>query len=193
VRLEGNRTLSCEVLNKSSGGYGLGVPIDSVAAFPPGRILVLEVDDLVVQVKVAHAVLDPDDDRYLIGLERIVELEDKLASQQAHASWLSALRPTQHGLGGQSTLLRDLVLSTLFCSSLLVFTWLPSLTGESKAKKARSTSMFSLPWDWPAARSSTPKSAAQGSVETGLPRTGGTSVPAAAAGKPANAATAPAK
>jgi hypothetical protein len=41
VRFEGTRTLSCEVLNKSSGGYGIGIPIDSAPAFPPGRIVFL--------------------------------------------------------------------------------------------------------------------------------------------------------
>ena len=182
VRLEGDRTLSCEVLNKSSGGYGLGVPIDSAAAFPPGRILVLEVDDLVVQVKVSHAVLDPDDDRYLIGLERIVELEDKLASQQPHANWLSALWPAHHGLGGQSTGLRDLVLATLFCSGVLAFTVLPKYMEPSKGKKARTTSSsstFSFPWSWRAARSYIPKQVLPTGVETGLP------VPNGAAGTPA--------
>jgi hypothetical protein len=199
VRLEGSRTLSCEVLNKSSGGYGLGVPIDSAAAFPPGRILVLEVDDLVVQVKVAHAVLDPDDDRYLIGLERIAELEDKLASQQPHASWLSALWPARHGLGGQSNMLRDLVLATLFCSSLLLFTCLPKFMETSKGKKktrsTSSTSTFSFPWSWPAARNYIPKQVLPEGVGTALPTpTGAAGTPAAPAATvgPAAPASAPA-
>jgi hypothetical protein len=198
VRLEAQRTLSCEVLNKSMGGYGLGVPIDSAAAFPPGRILVLEVDDLVVQVKVSHAVLDPDEDRYLIGLERIAELEDKLA-QQSQISWLSALWPARHGLGGQSNMLRDLVLATLFCLSLLLFTCLPKFT-ESKAKKktrtTSSTSMFSFPWTWRAARSYIPKEVLPAGVETGLPAPDGAAgtaaAPAGTSAAPAAATSAPA-
>jgi hypothetical protein len=199
VRLDGQRTLSCEVLSKSLGGYGLGVPIDSAAAFPPGRILVLEIDDLVVQVKVSQAVLDPDDDRYLIGLERIAELEDKLA-QQSQISWLSALWPARHGLGGQSNMLRDLVLATLFCLSLLLFTCLPKFT-ESKAKKktrtASSTSTFSFPWSWPAARSYIPKLPTPESIEAGLTiPAGGIGIPAApggtSAGTPAGTSAAPA-
>src|SRR5258707_625686 len=80
VRLGGKQTLTSEVLNKSSGGYGIAVSPDHIDAFPPGRILVLEVDELVVQVKVAHVAEDPEEDRYLVGLERIVELEDKAPS-----------------------------------------------------------------------------------------------------------------
>jgi hypothetical protein len=195
VRLEGNRTLSCEVLNKSLGGYGLGVPIDSAAAFPPGRILVLEVDDLVVQVKVAHAMLDPDDDRYLIGLERIAELEDRLA-QQSQISWMSALWPARHGLGGQSNMLRDLVLATLFCSSLLLFTCLPKFTESKGKKKTRTTSSawtFSFPWSWRAARTYIPKLPTSEGIEAALTApVGSTGVAAAPGGMSAGTSSGPA-
>jgi len=187
VRFEGNRTLSVEVLNKSAGGYGIGVTVDSAAAFPPGRILVIEVDDLVVQVKVAHSLLDPEEDRYLIGLERIAELEDKLAAQLPHASWYSALWPTQQGLGGQTNGLRDLVLATLFCSSLLLFTWLPNFVAQSKGKKytrsTTSTAWFSLPWRWSAPRTYIPQidPSAISETRTGEPaaRTGNSTTPGA--------------
>jgi hypothetical protein len=192
VRLEERRTLSCEVLNKSAGGYGIGIPIDSAAAFPPGRILLMEVDDLVLRVKVAHAVLDPEDDRYLIGLEVIAELEDKLAAQQHRANWYSALWPSKQGLGGQSSGLRDMLLATMFCSSLLLFTWLPTLLDylkESKKTRSTPTSMsFNVPWNWSWGRSSYPTATAVSSDPTATQPTpaGGSPAPAA----PAAAATA---
>jgi hypothetical protein len=161
VRLDEKRTLAVEVLNKSAGGYGIGVPMDSATNFPPGRILVLEVDDLILRVQVAHAALDPEEDRYLIGLEVIAELEDKLAAQQPHVHWYSALWPAKQGLGAQPSGLRDLILATLFCASLLLYSWLPTIVDQAKGKKkSRSTSsasMFSLPWSWPTARSFVPR------------------------------------
>src|SRR4051812_8078003 len=92
VRLSGRKTLECEVLNKSTGGYGVAIPSVCVEAFPPGRILVIEVDELVMQVRVAHVAEDPDEERHLVGFECIAELEDRTLSRQPQPSWFSALR-----------------------------------------------------------------------------------------------------
>lgn len=156
VRLDGKKSLAYEVVNKSSGGYGIAVPLECAAAFPPGCILVVDVDELILQVRVAHANLDPEEDRYLIGLECIAELEDKTLAGQPQVSWFSALRPTSaQGVGGgPGGLPRDVVLAICLCCSLLAFTFLPSLFESRKTKKTTSRSTwsqlsFSLPWKWP--------------------------------------------
>lgn len=156
VRLDGKKTLACEVVNKSSGGYGIAVPLQYETAFPPGRILVVDVDELILQVRVAHADQDPEEDRYLIGLECIAELEDKTRAGQPQVSWLSALRPTSaQGVGGgPAGLPRDVVLAIFLCCGLLAFTVLPSLFDQRRTSRPTSRSTwsqlsFSLPWEWP--------------------------------------------
>lgn len=169
IRLGGKKTLACEVLNKTMSGYGIAVPPECIAIFPPGRILVLEIDELVVQVKVARAVEDPEEDRYLVDLERMVELEDKVLARQLQPSWFSALRSSSgQGLGGQSTLPRDVVMAIMLCCTLLAFTFLPTMNEFLKGrKKQRNTSnasaMFRFPWSWPSsARPEVPKQPAPG-------------------------------
>lgn len=134
VRLDGKKTLACELLNTSSGGYGVLVPAECAPAFPPGRILVLEVDDVVMQVKVAHGAWE--EDRLLVGFERIAELEDEAAVGQQQASWLSTLcSPTGERAQGQSTLVRDVVIATVLACSLLAFLFLPALLEMLQGKK----------------------------------------------------------
>lgn len=174
VRLDEKRTMAVAVLNKSAGGYGIGVPVDSAATFPPGRILILEVDDLILRVQVAHAALDPEEDRYLIGFEVIAELEDRLAALQPQVHWYSALRPTKQGQSAQPSSLRDLLLATMFCSTLMLYSWLPNLMDSKGNGKARSTSSdmsFKIPWNWSTTRSATPKASPNGTSTDSKGRT----------------------
>jgi hypothetical protein len=134
VRFDSNKSLLCELLNTSSGGYGVTVESQHATEFPPGRILVLETDDLVIQVKVAHVAWD--EQQLQVGFERIAELEDKAVTKEQRPSWLSTLSAPSIGSGPyQSTLVRDLVIAGVLVSSLLAFFFLPTLLEYLQPKK----------------------------------------------------------
>jgi len=156
VRFDG-KSFSGEVVNESSGGFGLVIPPLYAVAFPPGRIVVMEVNDLVIKVRVAHA--KSEDDRFILGLERIEELEDKAATKQQQWSWLATLRSSVgHSVVGPSTLLRDVSIALALAGGLVLFLYWPNLTEllEGKKKPRKSGSSAAIAWPWWSGTSSKP-------------------------------------
>jgi len=123
VRVDAGKSLPCEVVNASSGGYGIAVPAADAAAFPPGRIVVLELDDLVVQMKVAH--VQEIDDGYYVGLERIGEVEEKAQLAQKELAQRN------------SVLVRNVAIAVAVACGLLAYLVVPTLLEQFQGKKKR--------------------------------------------------------
>ena len=134
VRFDGQNTLACELLNTSSGGFGVVVPKSQAATFPPGRILILESNGLLIQVKVAHGVAD--EERFLVGLERLADFDDEAIAKQEQTSWLTALQsPLGQRPEGHSTLIRDLVMAVVLAGGLLACFFIPSMLAQRQGIK----------------------------------------------------------
>lgn len=127
MRLEAGASLPCEVVNASSGGYGIEIPAANAVAFQPGRIVVLELDDLIIQMKVAHG--QTTEDGYYVGLERIGEVCEKAALEQ------------QRSAERQSTLVRNVAIAAAVACALLAWLFLPTLIDQLQGKKKRTSSV----------------------------------------------------
>jgi hypothetical protein len=96
--------------------------------------VVLELDDLVIQMKVAHGQIT--EDGYYVGLERIGEVEEK-----------AALERVQSGLR-QSTLVRNIAIVAALVCGVMAYLFLPTVFDQLQGKKKRTgsaPSAISLP------------------------------------------------
>jgi hypothetical protein len=126
VRAEPGTSLACEVVNASSGGYGITIPQANSAAFPPGRIVVLELEDLIIQMRVAHS--QAVDDGYYVGLERIGEVEQRAEIEQKQLAQR------------QSTLVRNVAIAAALACAVMAYLLLPVLLDQFQGKKKRAAS-----------------------------------------------------
>ncbi len=117
LRCDG-KSLPCEIVNVSSGGFGVALPNALASTLVPGRIVIIQVQDLVVQARIAYAT--PDDDRTIVGLERIEQPGED--SQDKEREWSSLIQKSESAKESKGTLFRDFCIVTLLASC--VFVWL---------------------------------------------------------------------
>lgn len=126
--------LTCRIENASSGGYGVEVPEEHLDLFTAGRVLQVEVDQVVMEVRVAH--VRGAADRRIAGVERIADLEDRAAIDSARSSWTTALRGSQgESIAPRSTWLREVSIALGLAVVLVAYFFLPGWVDQRQGKK----------------------------------------------------------
>lgn len=175
LRYDG-RSLACEFLNESAGGYGVAVDPKLADTFPPGKIVVLDVNDLVVKVRIVHA--RQDEEKFTLGLERIEEIEDRtITRQQQKWTWLSALYcPTGQSSTEQSNVIRNVGILFILAGTMLVWLFMPAtgelFGGSNRQRRSERRISVDFSWLWPRASYVPPSTATSETVGEGVPSGG---------------------